>query len=491
MSNTHDVPSIAGDKMFNIDKALAQRGLFCGSLAFASFILSLTIEDGLGGYAFYVGWYFVAWGFVALWRRFSNVPENFGEIVLLSYHIISFLGLLVVFIYQVQYGVPFSPYWDDSYYFENAFDYAFAKVDYARTLRLSPFEYLLAFMMDGMNFLGIDEPQLVYLLPMNWCLGALSVGLAAQLAYLLQQGREVRTSIVLLLVLGESVLTLTVLHLYRDALVVFSFLIAAVAIMERRYLLWIAGAYVCFRTRGLNAFFLLLFSGLTFPNWASIGGPQFKHLRLALKIAIPGLIGAALLIAYIRFAADLIEYISPLYAGTRYFNIDDMLARRREILFDPRVPAPLWPLFYLFQNVIPNRIHLVADVQAGGHYLENTEILDPQLLFWLLSGPAMVFLIIPMFLVSSWRIIKSSDMRDYVVLVFFAVTTSILGLVSMQPRHKLAVTVLYPFLYLIFSADQMSRGERVVFRATQIGLALFWLFAFVYKYLFKAPTGLS
>lgn len=229
-------------------------------LNFASYLLSgttivlisiLNLNDLLFSY--------VLFGFILyilVQKMFDDKTTK--KIAILAYAYTSFIGVLLVWLHYEQFNMPFDVFGDDKRFFEWAQYYK----DNLLSHSYSVYEKVLALLLRLFGSIGFkDNPEL--LLPLNWMILSLTIGLSYKLTLLVTKIRIPLYLFFLSIFLNYTFIQNSV-HLYRDIYVSFFTILTIVYTLEKQYIKAILSSFGAGLFRLPNAIFALMIVGSKF-----------------------------------------------------------------------------------------------------------------------------------------------------------------------------------------------------------------------------------
>lgn len=442
-------------------------------------VLAMYLAVGyIEGLAYWSFWLLISLLVTELARRLLSTPLALVRFSVLSYLVLTIMGLTLVLIYRSLYGADFAPWSDDSYYYRIICRIAEGQHEPSATF----YEYIMSVWYLLVKT-GKAEPVLLDLLPMNWATGAMVMVLSYALSY---EVTKIRCPLFLLCVtlFGNSTLTNTVVNLYRDGMVILFSLVAMLAIVRSKLLIALAGTVLAAGIRGANGMLLAVFiayawaskSAIVARNWilttillGIIGGAgMFLDYEFGLGSRLRRITGITS--AY-QEGRTLIEAASQ---RASFRSIRGERAHDMTTLFANRVPGgflamPILTMFspMRFTDMTQERMKCSFVAPSGNKkriYASGIYPIAPgnnlTVLSWIVVVPYLVLGIIAAFR-------GSSEERKFTVFFFLALLS--ITYVSMLERHRLIFIVLYPvFIALGSRAALNQRTALLVLRITTI-----------------------
>lgn len=403
-----------------------------------------------------------------LMRRITKTRINLIEFGLLSYLSLSVIGLGVIQTYRAMYGLDFAPFADDSRYFSGI-----VMILEGHSVPATGYEYFMSgwyWVVSG--FVG--SPGNLDLLPMNWMLGALVACLSYQLAYQVV-GRICPAWLVFLALIGNSVFSDTIVHLYRDVLMLVALLACMVAATKGKFVVAILAAVLCASVRMANGIMALFFIVLSARNRMRL----FRENPVLATSALVTLVVGALVLdnvyklgTHVRtFGAtgDVreVKKVSILKSAAirserlEGSEVDRYLLDSTKMLFRlGPIGYPFMPVANLFAPVRFKSIYASVDakiIEERGKpkIYRRSGIRARSILDWITI--ALWIIIGPYILVGLIQAVKAT-VTQRSLLLFFIVALLAITFISFQARHRALFIVLFPtFITLGYYVPQDSR----------------------------------
>ena len=395
------------------------------------------------------------------------------KLSVLAYMVFSVIGLAVVINNRMNYGIDFGPSLDDSWYFAKSLSVAHGMLPAGSgpyDLATGSFAWCLSF--------AIGEPQVIDLLPLNWAFGALCVGLSSQLAFLVT-GRRCSTALLFAAVVGNSVFSDSVTHLYRDVFMLMFFLIAIVGAVRGKYITAILSAVACAMVRGGHG--MLAFAGIVFVYLSKARIARASPILF--WTGVMTVVAAGWLVAHrVGTARYLPDYVRAIRSEER-LSIIERARAREDVMMGPEkrgvagsltsIAYQLGPVGYILRPIVaiftPVTFHPVrqtVEVHTRGvrPYLADALRLTVLLhwittLLWIVLGPPLVLGLV--------RAARGTTTQK-AILVLFVVAVFAVSFVSFQPRHRCPFILLFP-TFLALAAGRLSTEERLFLRIARTG----------------------
>ena len=442
--------------------------------------LSLGYMEGLVYWSF---WFVMSVLMAKLAQRLLSTPLSLVRFGILSYLVLTIMGLMLVLIYRSLYNADFAPWGDDSYYFGNILRVAGGEITPNATL----YEYIVS-----VWYLAVEmtkpEPVLLDILPMNWAIGAMIMVLSYALSY---EVTKFRCSLFLASVtlLGNCTLANTVVNLYRDGMVIMFSLVVMLAVARSKILIALVGTVLAIGVRGANGMLMALFivyawtskSQAVARNWVltSIllaiitGAGLFLDHTFGLGSRLRNITGAT-------SASQESESVGARAMKRAQWLIADetKVERSRDMMraFANKVPGGLIAMPVLtmfaparFPDIIRRDMECSFALPSGRRKTVTVSGIFPMaplncitVLSWVIVAPYLV-----LGLVAAFR--GTSEERKF--LIFFVLALLSITYVSLLARHRLIFIVLYPvFVALGSKVAPKQPGAMIAMRIITIGV---------------------
>jgi hypothetical protein len=395
----------------------------------------------------------------------------------LSFDVLSIIGLYFIATYRSIYGLSFGPYADDSLYFNEIvgnLPSTFQSALYDAILRgfyalVSPF---------------VRAPDVTHLLPVNWAFGAIAVLLSRVLS---DEVSGVRLPMPLLFaaVIGNWSFSDTVTHLYRDGLMLVFFLAALIASNRRQYVRAAILAGLCGMVRpahGALALFFAIFCA------ASTGPAARRRTHVAVCVSLV-LLGCLFWADREWNLGRRLRTVTAVDSSGKDTIIETAKDRFQTMMVGPQEAEPTGiqllarsklgllalPIFTVFT---PVRLSpLVAETRAeitsagGTRTTFSVRAFQPGIVLeWLTVF--LWLLVAPLIVLGVWEGFRGGD-KQRAVVVLFLVTVAAVSFISFQARHKTAFIVLFPTLMAsVYRRTDLRRSRSAVAQVVFTGIML-------------------
>ena len=381
-------------------------------------------------------------GFV---ERTTRSPYSLGFLTTTFYLAFGLISLFYATCYFNNYASYFGPWSDDTFYFENSLDFLDGNSD-----RFTLFEIVLGGLHRVIYSIG-GTPSLMQLLPLNWMCGALIVSLSIQLSYDVTATKQNPVFLGLLLI-GISIFTDSVVHLYRDAMLMVFVVGAMVCIARSR---WgpalLVGSPVLF-LRPFNFAILGVYLVLRFANVT-------RFERLANKMlfqlsVIAAIFVGTLVVDHVLKLGTYTRSLSDWTKGSR--SLVEMIDSR-EAFWDSQTDAnhktaALW--HSRWGRLVLPAVFLVSPCELSWEFTyarEYHQRFEKGVAHGLWPNPVLeaanVILLPIMLTLLALGLVRAWGTRASPELLFFVITLLLLSYISFQGRHRMALYVMYPVFW--------------------------------------------
>lgn len=442
-------------------EAACSLGDFC---AFMAPILAASLVVTTGGARLLTSWVlslFLLLLVCPALQAIARSPMNNWRLALVSYSVLTVVGVLLLANYRALYAMDFAPHGDDSEYYL----YISRLADNLQTRPLTLYEHVMAYWYSLLSVL-IGEPRSSDLLPLNWAFGAIVVVLALDLADQLLGGKCPRV-FASLAIIGNSIFLATVVNLYRDGLMLVFYLLAFVAAFRRAYLVAIMAVVCCSMIRMGNAgVALLAVVGIFLSRTRCVRRtPKLVFALCVFSFACILLVDQRLQLGtYFRTIAaasvqqdktTIVE--QALLRGSRFMergNLTTEDAMAAAYSMGP-VRYLLMPPLTLFAPFKFNPVLTRTAVHIRGFKVFHVSGVSCEVLLawvtiilWTVLGPLLVL--------GMYRAARGSTDQRVMFMMFFLALMGV-SLVSFQGRHRCAFIVFFPTFIGMAGTTHMSR----------------------------------
>ncbi len=423
--------------------------------------------------------------------------------LLFAYAFYTFCGTLQAYNYFKSFSHCFAPFADDSLFYHGA-EIAYEIGISQNAFFNIPYSIFLSFFMPLKDMVACGkEANPLFLLPLSWFTGALCIGFALDLSsdfsvYLRLHGKHqyrhshiiqkieerpqpLRYSfLAVVAILLNPIFFDTIIHLYRDGLMILFFMLGLKFFLRHKTLLSLICIAFCSLLRLANGYLLLgLLLSLFLANLMKI-----SYLRLYMLIVL--LTGVILIAIFLFFNTSIrLNFAHPEFDSFaefgeyRYSHYDrnpaSMPYHTLAGLFTPMKFSP----WYAYHEA--NITYMATNSEGDLHTsFKKTYInADKEFLkIYNILGTIMLFLwifIIPVVMLFLWHsIFISKNISLQIVGLFILFSSLLIVAFSMQDRHKCFYMILFPMM-IIFQQQYMR--NRSVEKVLRFGVAFIILLA--------------
>jgi hypothetical protein len=420
--------------------------------------------------------------FVARLARSTLTPFRDASVLgVLSFDVLSTIGLYFIATYQSMYGLSFGPYADDSLYFNQILG------NIAPTFQSRLYDAVLSgFYALISPFVG--APDVTHLLPVNWAFGAIAVLLSRILSDDVS-GVRLPMRLLFAAVIGNCYFSDTVTHLYRDGLMLVFFLGALIASTRRHYFRAAILACLCGMVRPADGALALFYAILCTASIAAPGARRRRHAAICVSLVLLGSLFWAdqqwNIARRMRTVTEVDPWVKDTITETARDRFQTMVVDPPEagpsagpsvtgMLAKSRLAMLALPVVTVFS---PFRLGGVSETQAvivdaGGTTMRfPVRGIQPEMvLHWL---TVLLWLVVAPFIVLSVLKGFRGGAKQRAIVVFFLVTVASITFVSFQARHRTAFIVLFPTLMaLVYRRADLRRTRVALAQVFLCGIAL-------------------
>lgn len=387
------------------------------------------------------------WGLFRIIVRDKRFNRYIRGVVMFAYLLLSLVGILSVWSYFTAYGSPFAPFHDDSYFFTNIQSMALGTVPYSFTL----YEVVMVpvyWLCNSFNSVVAVQD----LLPVNWALGATTVGLATILAT--KVSRRFSLIAALALIINYNFVDATV-HLYRDGFILVLTLLCILCVLSKRYLLSIGFAFLVGLNRGGNG--ILCFLYIIIIIILHKGLIKKLNSKKTVVVFVGLLLALIILDSSIKLGSmgggftDSSKIGEQTIVSRSMSRMDRFLGGDSQGYDSTKLINSLGPLGILavplaatFAPVRWNGLCIETDAHVQGFDLGFVRVLRPVMVFMFLTAISWI-IIGPLFVDGLLRSIKGSR-EEFIMGLIFIVTVFAISFVSFQARHRTSFEIFFPML---------------------------------------------
>jgi len=405
--------------------------------------------------------------------------KKYKSDVFYAYLILSLFGLIMSLDNVHNFLEPFAGGHDDSDFFDSITKLSSGD---SSQVEVFLFEYPMAIYGAFLNTIfPYRDFTLFDLLPLNWMISALTVGLSGYLASVVSKNR-IPTVLLLMTITGNFIYVDSTVHLYRDGFIMFFGLLSLILVFQKKYtrsLVFIILTGILRGANGILSLFFLIMHRLTLNIKSKkkyfitiLSGLFFMIYSLVMLNEYGGLIRA------ISSNVDSFDRYSNSFSS---LSISEILVRRYEkkivgstgtvkqysdaegVSLSAAVARVGYGLFY------PIRYNPIIMDSSHNSVNKTTFIRDGVFVFNII-GWFMVsiwIIIIPLLLYGLFRaVLGSIEQRNMVVL--YVVSLLMITFISMQTRHALFYITLTPiFINIAYQHIKHERNKGLVLLIAQ------------------------
>lgn len=428
--------------------------------AFVFVLVSILLSQSLSSWLYYT-LFFLILVYIARRQR-SALYKNILEY---SYLFYALCGALAVLSYQGSYGQTFAPYHDDQYYYDTILALLSG---YKETVILSAtlYEYIVAGFYSIFSWIAV--PSHMDLLPLNWCIGALTILESIKLSdFFFPLSKKKYYVLPVLVILFNSNYINGIVHLYRDGLMCYFLLLSVNHTLRKKYGWAILFAIFTGMVRGANGMLCFLFIALCYFSQKKFFTKVNVFFILVLGAGgvfyLDSTIGLS---QYLRNFSYVQDGGSVSLANRISGRMDDFLdqSENKGVIGlmnsgNPVKMAAALPI-YMVSPLQAGKLRISEDTQDFGH-IQRYKIENGWSLLTIFTG---CFTIYALF-AGLFYLFRAPDKRLFVIALFFTITLMVITFISMQFRHKMGFIVFFPLLigcFLSVDKAKISKQLRVV-----------------------------
>jgi len=439
--------------------------------------------------------WFICYGLIGI---ISNILSkkiadlnNFKSIVKFSYIILSILGLIITVDNVNNFGLPYGDGHDDSEFFYNM--KILAEGTSGRT------EYGLYIFIGSLfarftNFIFFfKDVSIIDLLPLNWVMAALCIGLSGQLAYTVLS-RKLPNSLLFLTLIGNFVFVDSTVRLYRDVFMLFFVLLSMILILKKKYIKGLFSTMLAGIIRGADGLLTLFFLGLH----SITSKVNKKHVNKIYIIIIISLLvfslninqRGSIFIALCSRSAESTKY----YQVFEGFSISDIAKLRMDKIYN-RERGFMASLSQQYGGIIGFFIKLIIFLffpitfyspvmsMKFNTFYDSGYVLNGFFIFNIIKWLMVLcwIIIIPLFIIGFIKAIKGTITEKNFVMLYL-ISLILIILISGQFRHTAFLVVLNPvFINIGFNAISKNHKYLKIFKILKISIFILIIFYNIFK----------
>ncbi len=393
--------------------------------------------------------------------------KEFKRTGILLYLFFSLIGLSFSYSYQLSYSNSFGPYFDDSFYFNNA-KYLSELVFTAAAPTL--FEVVLAvffYIFEGVFNLKLDHLDLI---PINFILSSLSMLLVLKMLRFLNGANYIIGGMLLYVVLFNFNFLDSSVHLYRDPLLIFFTLMSISYSIKNKYIKALLFAILVGLIRGANGMLCILF--IIMHYYVIKKDFKIKTIILLsfLLIMVFFSIGDKISGSFLRGGLgsnDNSSIASSL--EERFSNLDDNKSGSASLRNAGILGSVAFPFVYMLsplQVSSSNPIELNYDyLQSDKDYLLGSRLSTPKFYNFeyilILLHVFFICFFIPKLFLGLYYGVRSSLKIENLISLFFIISVLLISFVSMQARHKMFFIIIFPFILSYYYKNRTISEKKI------------------------------
>lgn len=413
-----------------------------------------------------------------------NIKNRFIYVTLISYLFISFIGIIEVADNLHNFLIPFGKHADDSRYFERTLNLLYHGRWEDKT---GAFEVMLSIWGSWWKLLWGNTLQLLDLLPFCWLAGAIVVGLSDRLCKNVA-GFYPPIWLVALTFLCNYQFMKSVIHLYRDGVMLIFVMISFNLLLQKKHLRSFLTSIPILFLRGANFFLFITFSFLVrarnyfssrtkfyifcivFFSFALIVVPRVGNMLLAYSSGMQNVGECVGLDTWSfqqnvafrsEFLSEKVSSGSTLQKSMAGNSLSSLAIRPFVYAF---FPIRMWSITQNWESVSP--FAPISYVRQG-KFLVNIYV-------WVCVSAFVI--IIPLLFVGLVESLNSNNVMCSIA-VFYIFSVFAVSFVSMQMRHGLAFIVLNLIIsFQGYSTYKSKRNRRITVQVLSVFIAIFFVY---------------
>jgi len=409
----------------------------------------------------------------------SSIKKNNKILIINSYMISAFIGILYMCINLYVYNAPFQHAYDDSYYFMQAKEIS------ENNIRIwQPYETILSFIYSIIKLFTI--PTLESLIVFNWFMSAFVIFFSKILAEEITSSK-LKDFHMYILLIGNIFFIDSVVHLYRDVLLLFSFLLSMIFLVKKNIFRSLSMSFLTSSIRlangGLNIIIILI----------------FRFLKINIFYVTIIIIGIMYLINILDQTIYLGSYLRGLAHAEALNNqvtLTDIINLRLESMHEDNdgFTKKIYSI-PLFGYILAPMVNIFSPIICYSPFVDmRVHLLNPDRIFYtsgfnlfnLLSWITIFiwFYVAPRLIIGLKRALfgKENERAFFIIFIILVITVS---LISTQGRHRTIFIVLYPIFIALFNKYKLNKKEKYIYYIVTIvfsaGLLLLNLYLFQLK----------
>jgi len=376
--------------------------------------------------------------------------------------LISIIGLVLIYDSIVNFGIQFGYRWDDSKYFYDAKEYAFALLD-GKFYLIGVYQTIVAINILIIHFLslGLLDVELIHVIPLNWFLTSYIIVLSGQLVHLITKYR-VNHNLLLLSTIGNFVFFDSLTRLYRESIIMFCILLTFVLFIQHKKINTFIPLTIAFLVRGANGLLGLFF--LVFLRLSQI---VKKRMSFNLVLIISGILIILTIYSTQFLSSSLIYFASDItrkstreiYEG---YSIADIIKARTKFHLTREGRGETLRFVYehggftgsiirIFHSILfPIRFTSPKQHETTFHSVEKSGyVYDAFFLYMLIRNIHIILLpiFLPLFVFGFYDLMNNNNYTKFTV-IYYIFALFLTTFISLQIRHYLAFIILHPIIII-------------------------------------------
>ncbi|HCH88399.1 MAG TPA: hypothetical protein DFK15_03795 [Butyricimonas sp.] len=425
-----------------------------------NFILAILIILILIVGDFHYACLFFCINVVAILISKNRKNRDYKRVLLFSFYYSSLMGILAMFSYNYFCGNTFAPYNDDSFYYKNINEILLNGYSELATL----YEYVVAILVFPLFEIGFNSHFAMLLI--NWLLAALTIVEALKFANNLYPLKKLNTDVLgAFFVLFNSNYINGSVHLYRDIMMCYFFLLSLNFVLQNRRVASLLFVFLAGFIRGANGFWaLLLFIVFEMREMLE---------RVSKKTIILLLFGSGVLLLSLDSIIGFSSYLRSFSGKQDKISLMDRIEDRKDTFYEKGKDAggvlalmqsnnPVYKLL-----VIP--IYMISPVKSGGVFVHEDYKNESQATFsiirlrvefvWELINICFFAWGIYFLFFGLYYMLLDQDKLKFILAILFILMIAVVAFISMQHRHKMMFILFFPMIYRAYKYHIFLYGK--------------------------------
>lgn len=424
-------------------------------------VLSILIVLILVIWNFHYACLFLCMNAIVILISKNRKNRDYKRILFFSFYYISLMGILAMLSYNYFCGNTFAPYNDDSFYYKNINEILFNGYSELATI----YEYIVAVFIFPLLQMGLNSHFAMLLI--NWLLAALTIIEALKLANKLYPLKELDSNILgAIFILFNSNYINGSVHLYRDVMMCYFFLLSLNFVLQKRILLSLVFVFLTGFIRGANGFWALLL--------VIVVEARLVIERVSKKAIILLLLCSGVLVLSLDSVIGFSSYLRSFSGQQEKISLIDRLEDRKDSFYEKGREAggvlalmqsnnPLYKLL-----VIP--IYMVSPVKSAGVLIQEDYKNEGQRTFpiirfriefvWELINVCFMAWGMYFLFFGLYYMFGDRNKMKFVLAIFFILMVAVVAFISMQHRHKMMFILFFPMIYRAYKYHVSLNGKK-------------------------------